>query len=183
MLKTEKSSIKFIMIIRRFIFFSAMLIAGPAFPQTPYDDIKESDKRVLELKQMLLDNTALPESFRMRYSGTRDNYLSFYDRENNEMYFRYREDRFDRDAEKKIGNLIQGEAYSVRGKFQGVLLSGRFYPLSHPEYQKQLADKNSILIFEYSGASPLKPEQILFGSGEKFYDPRFFFHSLFPKNL
>jgi hypothetical protein len=136
---------------------------------------------VEEIKQLIKDSKSLPEIFRMRYSGTRDDYLSFYDRDNVEMYFRYREDRFDADADKKIANLIPGQSYSVQGNFQGVLLRGRFYPVSHPEFVKRLSDKNSIPVFLYKDASPLKPDQILFGAGETFYDPRFYFQFILPE--
>jgi len=155
----------------------------PAFSQTPYDDLKESDQRVYEIRDLIQKNQPLPETFRMRYSGNKGNYLSFYDRDGNEIYFQYRIDRWDHDAEKKINHLIPGQAYEISGSMKGITLENRYYSSSHPDFLKLLPNKSAIIVMEFQAATPLKPDQILFGAGETFYDPRFFLNSGFQRSL
>lgn len=165
--------------------FAAFLIlilisASDAHSQTPYDDIKESDLRTEEIRKKLIQNEGLPESFRLRYSEPLGNYLYFYDRENISILFKYREDRFDRDAEKKISHLIPGQPYTVKGNFLGVILDARFYPSSHPDFKKFISNVNSQLVFEFANASPIKTEQILIGKGEVFNHLNFPFQFTIP---
>ena len=129
----------------------------------PYEgDIREKDPREAEIKRDIAGGGVPPASIRLRYSGTREDYLAFYDLTGRKIYYRYREDRFDDRAKKKIRNLIPGQAYKVAGPFLGVVLAGKFIARGASDYADALAQKQSILVFEYKSAFPLRMEQIIF---------------------
>ena len=126
-------------------------------------DIREDDLRVKDLRASLLSGGQnLPAALRLRYSGPRGDYLAFYDLAGIDVYFRYREDRFDRRAEKKLRDLIAGQAYSVQGRFRGVIHDGVFYEQGAAEFPENLASPGSILAFEFVAATPLRLDQILY---------------------
>lgn len=136
---------------------SFCLVLGQA---GPFDEIRESDPRVKEIRQELAAGT-VREDFRLRYGGTRGDYLTFYDRINDEIYFRYREDRFDTRSAKRIRNLIEGEPYRAFGTFSGVILADIWYPRSHPDFVKLINDPQSIPVFDYIRAESLRLEEML----------------------
>ena len=129
----------------------------------PYEgDIRESDLRVKELKANLLRGRAAPNEIRLRYSGKRGDYLAFYDIDGEEVYYRYREDRFDRLAERRVRDLIPGQAYVVTGAFLGVLLKNKLVLRGAGSFRRDLSDDDSIPAYQYEKAVPLRLEQILF---------------------
>ena len=85
-------------------------------PERYTGDIRQSDPRAAEILAALREGTQPPTELRLRYSGTRGDYLAFYDIEGRDIMYRYREDRFDRRAEKRIQDLIAGQAYRVSGR-------------------------------------------------------------------
>ena len=138
-------------------------LLGLSAPASPYQgDIREKDPRVKDIRALIRKGNAAPGAIRLRYSGRRGNYAAFYDLEGKNIYYRFRDDRFDRRALRKLAHVIRGQAYLVRGPFLGVILRRKFFPTNAPEYPKALADRNSILVFDFQGARPLRLEQILF---------------------
>ncbi|MCR9143464.1 MAG: hypothetical protein NXI24_14535 [bacterium] len=127
-------------------------------------DIREDDLRVSQIFAQMRERPGEnpPEELRLRYGGPRGDYLSFYDLEGRDIYFRYREDRFDRRADKKVRELIEGQAFRVRGEFRGVLVDGVFYPAGRDDYPEALREAGAILAYSYTSAFPLRMEQILY---------------------
>jgi len=124
-------------------------------------DIRESDIRRRELME-LLKKDQIPPKLRLRYSRTESDFLVFYDLEGKSIYYQYREDRFDRDAEEKIGDLIPGEAYEVTGTYLGIFNLYEIFSKDNPGYAKLLSSPDAIPAFKYVTAMPLRIDQILF---------------------
>lgn len=125
-------------------------------------DIRENDPRLSEIRAALVAGQPAPTSIKLRYSGTRGDYLAFFDIEGREAFFRYREDRFDRRAERRIAGLIAGQAYVVDGAFLGLLQGGQFTALSDAEFRTRLSAAEATLVFGFTGARPLRVDQLLF---------------------
>ncbi len=141
------------------------IAAQSASEPQPYSgsDIRETDPRVKEIRERYLaQNTAPPETWRLRYSGKRGDYLAFYDLEGRQVFYRYREDRFDRRAEKRVSDLIEGQAYNVRGKFTGLVLDGIFTSVGDEKFNEYFGNASSIPAYDYIDAAPLRFEQILY---------------------
>lgn len=141
-----------------------LIFSNQTTPPDYRGDIRESDIRVSEIFESIRKQPGEvpPEELRLRYSGPRGDYIAFYDLEGRDIYFRYREDRFDRRAEKKIQTLISGEAYRVKGEFQGVVLDGVFFEAGTAEYREAIQEKGGVLAYTYGSAFPLRMEQILY---------------------
>lgn len=139
-------------------FFSATARAESG----PYEgDIREEDPRVREI---LIDIQAgdPPATIKLRYRGTYEDYAVFYDLDGRNVYYRYREDRFDDRAERKLRGLIEGQAYAVEGQYQGILFRGQLFTEDDEEYD-ELLDHNSItIVYDFTAARPLRIDQILF---------------------
>jgi hypothetical protein len=154
--------------VRRVAFAAALTVfylCVSAQGQAPLEysgDIRETDPRVQDVRAAIVAGQAPPADLRLRYSGTRDDYLAFYDLEGREVYYRYREDRFDRRAEKITRDLIAGQAYRVTGRFTGVIRDGIFVGNRSPEFAAAVAGPDSILAYEYAAAEALRLEQVLF---------------------
>lgn len=139
-----------------------MQAASPPARDTFEDDIRETDPRVEEIRARVAAGEAAPAEIRLRYSGKRGDFLAFYDIEGREVFFRYREDRFDRRAERRIADLIEGQAYRVKGRFVGVLLNSQWIAREAPEYAAAIQNPDCVLAYEYESAYPLRADQILF---------------------
>lgn len=132
-------------------------------PQRPYEgDIRESDLRVEEIKAALAKGEPAPAALRLRYRGTQGDFAVFYDLLGRQLFYRYREDRFDRRAEKKLVGLIEGQAYLVSGTFLGLRLEGAFAAPGSAEFKQFLSNRNGALEYEFGSATALRVEQILF---------------------
>ena len=143
-------------------------ILGPGFRNisaAPYEgDLKQADLRVNELKQMIVNGTTLPAAINLRYQGI-DHYiyLQFYDIEGNIVFFRFRDDRWDDLAMKKVEQLMEGSAYHVEGSLVGVYFQSQLYDRLDPQLPKILAGKDHwIPVFEFSRATSIRIDQILF---------------------
>ncbi|MCA9809092.1 MAG: hypothetical protein KC473_02045 [Candidatus Dadabacteria bacterium] len=138
------------------LLLSSAMLASPG-------DLEEGDQRLSGLAADLLNGVSPPGELRLRYSGPRGDYLSFYDLDGHEAYFRYREDRFDRRSERKLRELIPGQAYLVRGSLTGLLTAeGVPISLTAPAWRDELARGNVRLVFEYQGVRPLILDAILY---------------------
>jgi len=88
------------------------------FPQKYEKDISTRDKRIGEYKKQ----KTFPDDWKLFYRGKESDYVVFYDLDGNEVYFQYRRDELDREAERKIIGLFQGQAYRLKGRYKGILL-------------------------------------------------------------
>lgn len=123
-------------------------------------DITEKDLRRKDLIG-LIQKKQIPQMLKLRYSRTESDFLVFYDIEGKDIYFRYREDRFDSEAEKRIAHLASGEAYEVTGPFAGAMLYSILYSDENPRFSEILQNPNSLPVFVFKSARPLRIDQIL----------------------
>ncbi|NBU98954.1 MAG: hypothetical protein EBS19_12230 [Spirochaetia bacterium] len=99
-------------------------------------DISFKEKRVLDYKK----ETKFPDDWKLFYKGKDTDYVVFYDLDGQEVYFKYRRDHLDREAEKLIVGLFVGQAYRIKGSFFGLILNfdektkKNFHP---PQIQKK----------------------------------------------
>jgi len=124
-------------------------------------DIREDDLRVHEIKANIAAGNT-PADLRLRYSRPVGDYLAFYDLEGQEIYYQYREDRFDRRADKIRDSLFPGQAYRVSGNFLGLSLAAEFIPRTDARFSGLLLQSQAVLTYRFGSAEPLRLEQILF---------------------
>ena len=142
-----------------FLLLSPALFSAPQ--EQPWEgDISEADLRRKQLIA-LIKKKQIPPSMKLRYSRTESDFLVFYDLEGKDVYFRYREDRFDLDAEKKIAHLTRGEAYEVAGAFAGVMLYSVLYSDENAKFLEVIEKADSVPVFLFKSARPLRADQIL----------------------
>ena len=127
-------------------------------------DLREDDERIKKQREKIEQGQLPPlVTLRLRYAGKRKNDLIFYDLEGEEIYYRYRKDRFDDLAEKKLPLLVKGQAYRVRGPFIGLSFQNIFIAKSMDTdlFQARLRDRKAILIFQFQSAKALLPARLL----------------------
>lgn len=129
----------------------------------PYDgQLGEDDVDVRGITSMIASGQNLPEEFRLRYSGVRhDIYLSFYDRRGKEVWYKFREDRWDDRPLKKISLLVQGQAYALKGKLLGIRNGSSILSPTDPNFKATLDSSDSRLVFQFDSFRALSLEQIL----------------------
>ncbi len=138
------------------------LLSPAQASEKPWEgDIAEADLRRKQIVDLIRQKQA-PAVMKLRYSRTESDFLVFYDLEGKDIYFRYREDRFDLDAEEKIAHLSRGEAYEVSGPFAGIMLYSVLYSDENPKFSEVLDKPDSVPVFVFKGARPLRIDQILF---------------------
>jgi hypothetical protein len=150
--------------IRSLLFTILFLGSIPGFAQQKEEvyegDIRESDLRRRELVEKVKKGE-IPAAIKLRFSRKESDFLVFYDIEGRSIYYRYREDRFDTDAEKRVADLIPGEAYEVTGPFLGMYYASMMHSSDHPKYKEMLNNADAIPAFLFKSARPLRIEQIL----------------------
>lgn len=139
-----------------------------------HNDISKSEKRIKEYKNEAKGlEINLPEQLKLFFKELKADYAIFYDWNGEEVYYRYRRNKFDFESEKKTIGLFQGQSYRIKGIFMGIasfkdldtklmLHSPQFYLKPDPENfwsfdriesfdlvkEENLKDKHSILIFK-----------------------------------
>ncbi|MCB1141807.1 MAG: hypothetical protein H7A24_05855 [Leptospiraceae bacterium] len=99
-------------------FFYLMLLIGfvSIYSEGKYEGILSStDPRINDLKK----KGEFPQEWKLIFRDKDEDYLIFYDIEGAEIYFKYRRDKFDREAVYRIDGLFPGQAYRVRGQLIG----------------------------------------------------------------
>jgi hypothetical protein len=81
-------------------------------------DIAESEKRILDYKK----EGKIPDEMKLFYKGKEGDYIVFYDLDGQEIFYKYRRNRFDIDSETKLIGLHRGQAYRIKGRFRGIFL-------------------------------------------------------------
>ena len=131
--------------------------------ERPYEGLlKETDLRINEYRNLLQSNSALPQSLTLRYRGKEGNFVVFYDLEGQEAFFKYRQDRFDDLAGKKVRDLLKGQAYRLALSFVGILESQIVYNPKSDDYKKLLESGQGRLMFTFVSAEPIQTDFILY---------------------
>lgn len=124
--------------------------------------VKETDIRLSQVRQLLIDNKPLPEFLILRYQGKELNHVVFYDLDGKQALYKYRTDRFDDLSEKKIIQLRPGQAYRVRGRFVGIIDEQLIHPPEANRYQELLKTKLGRLAFMFESAELIQPDFIFY---------------------
>ncbi len=124
--------------------------------------IKEKELRLSQLQTMIKLKQPIPKDITLLYSRKKGNYLIFYDIEGRNAYYRYRRDRFDKQAEKKIPKfLIKGQSYQIKGILEGLLYKGKLLKKDSKMFIEKLESTDSLLIFRFISAIPRYIEKLL----------------------
>ncbi len=99
-----------------FSFFS--LVSNTLLSEKYESDIAESEKRILDYKK----EGKIPDEMKLFYKGKEGDYIVFYDLDGQEIFYKYRRNRFDLDSETKLIGLHRGQAYRIKGRFRGIFL-------------------------------------------------------------
>lgn len=126
-----------------------------------WEDWKENAFRIKDQRERISKGQALPFLI-LRYTGKKKNKLAFYDLEGRESYYRYRRDRFDKLAEKKLPPLIKGEVYRVSGAFLGLSFQNVFISKNSPQFQEKIKNPDAVLVFQFQSAKVFLGRRTLF---------------------
>ncbi|WP_108927598.1 LIC_11959 family protein [Leptospira johnsonii] len=163
--------------MKRFLLLSAILCfilasdgrrldAEPA-GNTYRGTITLQEPRALDLKESLTDSSPnYPETIKLYYQGLKENYVVFYDWNGHTLYYKYRDNKFDKRLRKYVSRLASGAPYEVTGEYQGVFV---FENKTIRRFKKKgedtLADrkeKQSIPVFQLLKYKELILEEIIF---------------------
>lgn len=129
----------------------------------PYEGLlRESDMRLFQFRDALKEQKPLPDFLYLRYRGREWNHVVFYDLDGKEALFRYRTDRFDDLAERKIRDLLPGQVYRLPVKFVGLIERRIVYPPGTPDFQRLLDSDAGRPAFEFLSAEPRQPDFIIY---------------------
>jgi hypothetical protein len=138
------------------------------------NDISKNEKRIKEYKTEIKEiNSPFPEELKLFFKYLKNDYAVFYDWNGEEVYFKYRKNKFDSTSFDRTLGLYSGQSYRIKGKFIGIacfkdkktnlyLQSPIFYFNNitdrYDSYDtvndfkevslEQLKDKDSILVYE-----------------------------------
>lgn len=104
------------------VFLSFIVSAEPPPPSEKYNgDISTKEKRIRDFKQEISDvSYSFPAQLKLFFKKTYGDYAVFYDRNGDEVYYRYRKNKFDSESEKLLTGLFSGQSYRVNGEYAGV---------------------------------------------------------------
>ncbi|MBW7858032.1 MAG: hypothetical protein H3C43_07040 [Leptonema sp. (in: Bacteria)] len=124
--------------------------------------IKETDIRLSQVRQLIIENKPLPEFLILRYQGKELNHVVFYDLDGKQALYKYRTDRFDDLSEKKVKQLRPGQAYRVRGRFVGLLEEQLVQLPGQDRYQELVSSNQGRLAFEFESAELIQTDFIFY---------------------
>lgn len=153
-----------------------------------HHDISKSDKRIREYKKETKGTElSLPEELKLFFKELKADYAVFYDWNGDEVFYRYRRNKFDFESEKKVIGLFQGQSYRVKGIFLGIasfrdletkqiLHSPQFYLKKDSENfwsfdriesfdfvkEEDIKDKNSILVLKLNGFETTSVDELIY---------------------
>ncbi len=123
--------------MHRIIFFICFFffISADTVPVEKYNgDISTKEKRIRDYKKEITSvSYSFPKELKLFFKKTYSDYAVFYDRNGDEVYYRYRRNKFDSESEKKLTGLFSGQSYRVNGEFAGIarftdILNGNILP-------------------------------------------------------
>lgn len=136
--------------------------AQPSGPEAYEGLLRESDMRLYQFRNALKDQKPLPDFLYLRYRGKEGNHVVFYDLDGREALFRYRTDRFDDLAERKVRNLLPGLVYRLPVRFIGLIERGIVHPPGTPDFMRLLDSDAGRPVFEFLLAEPRQPDFIIY---------------------
>lgn len=118
--------------------FSFTLLASDLYSP---DGIAPTQPRLRDIKQQKKGTMA--NCIQLKYRGQQADYAIFYDLNGDELYIKYRRNKFDKRAESLVKNLIPGLAYLVAGEWLGsYIFTEKQTDLYPPRYYSKTELKN-----------------------------------------
>ncbi|MCB1190670.1 MAG: hypothetical protein H7A23_23170 [Leptospiraceae bacterium] len=106
------------------------------------------------------------------YKGKYSDYVVFYDLSGEEIYYKYRRNKFDIRAERRVISLVPGYAYRVNGNFIGMYIyknkaENKLNPipvyLKKTDVQKEnILEKNNTPVLNFIFAKPIFLNQLIY---------------------
>ncbi|WCL50272.1 LIC_11959 family protein [Leptospira sp. GIMC2001] len=88
--------------------------------------ISIQEKRIKDYKSELSsENPNYPKEMHLFFQELMGDYAIFYDLDGNTVHFKYRRNKWDRDAIEAVHNLLPSRSYKVQGEFTGILFFGK----------------------------------------------------------
>lgn len=107
--------------MKRFIIFSFFCIFSVMSEEKYQNDISIHEKRVNDYRK----EKNFPSEWKLFYKCLESDYAVFYDLEGQEVFFKYRKNKFDLDASFRVSGLVPGQSYRVYGRFIGLFIQER----------------------------------------------------------
>lgn len=148
------------------ILFVTTTLSAQNIKEKPYRGlITEDDPRVVDIIRNIEKNLPPEKSYRLRFSRIEEwIFLVFYDLDGREIFYKFRDSRWDDRPMKVASTLFEGRAYQVQGEWIGIYFQGRFYNQSSKRFSElvsQLARNNNIIpVFSFDSVHPLILDKI-----------------------
>lgn len=130
-----------------------------------------SEKRIFEGKQEFLKTGNFPLEWKLYFKTKEGDYAVFYDLNGDEIHFRYRRNKFDRDGDLFVKDLIPGNPYFVKGDWTGYYyysrdergkLSPLAIPKKNPPVKEEFSERQTIPIFKLTEYFEIRTDELLF---------------------
>lgn len=111
-----------------------------------YDgDISRKEKRIRDYKKEIKDiSYQFPSELRLIFKEVYGDYAVFYDLNNDEVFYKYRRDKFNYDAKKKLSALLKGQSYKIIGEYSGIAVWWDYEIIRKEGSKGKKPDPNSI---------------------------------------
>jgi hypothetical protein len=108
-----------------FILFLALCLGTSSFARDTHRSLSPEEPRIKDFKNNLTEeNPNFPEEMHLVFQELAGDFAIFYDLDGKTAQFRYRRNKWDREAMESVHNLLSGRTYRLKGKFLGIL----YYP-------------------------------------------------------
>ncbi|TGL46460.1 hypothetical protein EHQ61_17070 [Leptospira wolffii] len=141
-------------------------VLGEPAGNTYRGTIPLKEARTLDIKEGLTQSKPdFPENLKLFYQGIQGNYAVFYDWNGHMVYYRYRENKFDRRLRKYVSRLAGGAPYEVSGEYLGLLIfennTIQKFKKKGEETLEEKKGKQSVPVFQLKQYKELILEEIL----------------------
>ncbi len=159
------------------LFITGTFSVNEMYAEKYQGPVKESDIRIRDVLKILISEAEakqnpppagtpaaeVPQEFILRYSRMHNRiYLVFYDIEGREIFFQFRDIRWDDRGDRILKKMISGDVYRVRGRHSGIFLRERFYSKDSESYPDYLRDPDSVPVYRFGSAEQTIQEFIKF---------------------
>ncbi|MDV6234874.1 hypothetical protein CH379_004425 [Leptospira ellisii] len=129
--------------------------------------ISFSEPRLSDIKESLNDNSPnFPEAWKLFFQELKGNYAVFYDWNGENVYYKYRINKFDRSRARQVKKLAEGAAYEIRGRWEGMILFSNSVVPSYKKASeitlKDKKEKHSVPVYELGEFRELALDEILY---------------------
>lgn len=108
-----------------FIIVLTFAIGTSSFARDTHSSLSPEEPRIKDFKNNLsAESPNYPEEMHLVFQELAGDFAIFYDLDGKTAQFRYRRNKWDREAMESVHNLLSGRTYRLVGKFLGII----YYP-------------------------------------------------------